>query len=81
VRDDKGKAMIVRYEAVNTMPLNEFLKEHGRVQELRESNLEQKRAIAEQKKEIAELKRHCTSKPKRFAKSVRASSLRQRPTD
>ena len=27
-RDDKGKAYTVRYEAVNAMLLNEFLKEH-----------------------------------------------------
>lgn len=30
-RDDQGKPYTVRYEAVNTMLLNEFLKEHRRV--------------------------------------------------
>jgi trimeric autotransporter adhesin len=49
VRDGEGKVNTVRYEAVNAMLLNEFLKEHGRVQELRAS-------AAEQKKEIAKLK-------------------------
>jgi hypothetical protein len=34
VRDEKGQAFTVRYEAVNAMLLNEFLKEHQRVQEL-----------------------------------------------
>jgi len=34
VRDTDGKVMTVRYEAVNAMLLNEFLKEHGKVQEL-----------------------------------------------
>jgi len=34
VRDEEGKAMTVRYEAVNAMLLNEFLKEHRKVQEL-----------------------------------------------
>jgi Chaperone of endosialidase len=34
VRDEEGKVMTVRYEAVNAMLLNEFLKEHRRVQEL-----------------------------------------------
>jgi len=29
-RDDEGKAYTVRYEAVNAMLLNEFLKEHRR---------------------------------------------------
>jgi hypothetical protein len=33
-RDDQGKAYTVRYEAVNAMLLNEFLKEHRKVQEL-----------------------------------------------
>ena len=34
VRDEQGKVMTVRYEAVNAMLLNEFLKEHRKVQEL-----------------------------------------------
>ena len=33
-RDDDGKPYSVRYEAVNAMLLNEFLKEHRKVQEL-----------------------------------------------
>src|SRR5713226_5895660 len=32
-RDDQGKAYTVRYEAVNAMLLNEFLKEHHTVQD------------------------------------------------
>jgi hypothetical protein len=47
-RDDDGKPHTVRYEAVNAMLLNEFLKEHREVQE-------QKATIAEFKKEIANL--------------------------
>ena len=35
VRDDDGEIYTVRYEAVNAMLLNEFLKEHRRVQEQR----------------------------------------------
>jgi hypothetical protein len=34
-RDDHGKPYTVRYEAVNAMLLNEFLKEHRTVQELK----------------------------------------------
>jgi Carboxypeptidase regulatory-like domain/Chaperone of endosialidase len=34
LRDDSGKVYTVRYEAVNAMLLNEFLKEHREVQEL-----------------------------------------------
>ena len=32
-RDDRGKRYSVRYEAVNAMLLNEFLKEHREVEE------------------------------------------------
>jgi trimeric autotransporter adhesin len=35
VRDADGKVYTVRYEAVNAMLLNEFLKEHREVQELK----------------------------------------------
>jgi len=34
IRDEDGKVMTVRYEAVNAMLLNEFLKEHRKVEEL-----------------------------------------------
>jgi hypothetical protein len=33
-RDAEGKVYTVRYEAVNAMLLNEFLKEHRKVEEL-----------------------------------------------
>jgi hypothetical protein len=48
VRDRDGKLQTVRYEAVNAMLLNEFLKEHGQVQEL-------KGTVAQQQKEIQAL--------------------------
>jgi len=35
LRDAEGKVYTVRYEAVNAMLLNEFLKEHQMVQELK----------------------------------------------
>ncbi len=47
-RDERGRPFTVRYEAVNAMLLNEFLKEHRRVDE-------QGATIAEFKKKIAEL--------------------------
>src|SRR5260370_36345573 len=34
VRDDKGEIYTVRYDQVNAMLLNEFLKEHRKVQDL-----------------------------------------------
>src|SRR6266568_1665776 len=44
-RDDQGKVYTVRYEAVNAMLLNEFLKEHRRVEELKASAAEQQKEI------------------------------------
>ena len=48
VRDDAGEIYTVRYEAVNAMLLNEFLKEHGQVQQL-------KTTVAQQQKQIEAL--------------------------
>ena len=44
-RDDEGKVYTVRYEAVNAMLLNEFLKEHRTVEELKEIVAKQEKAI------------------------------------
>jgi len=54
-RDDEGKPCTVRYEAVNATLLNEFLKEHKKVEEQigREQKLEA--TVAEQQKEIQAL--------------------------
>jgi hypothetical protein len=45
--------MTVRYEAVNAMLLDEFLKEHQEVEQLRTSNAEQKDRLLEQHRQIA----------------------------
>jgi hypothetical protein len=50
VRDKKGEIYTVRYEAVNAMLLNEFLKEHARVEE-------QDRKIQKQETTITQLKK------------------------
>jgi hypothetical protein len=47
-RDEQGKPYTVRYEAVNAMLLNEFLKEHRTVQDL-------KAVVAQQQKQIEAL--------------------------
>jgi len=47
-RDATGQVSSVRYEAVNAMLLNEFLKEHHQVQDL-------KAIVAEQQKQIKAL--------------------------
>ena len=49
-RDDDGKPYTVRYEAVNAMLLNEFLKEHRKVEALESTMAKLKLAIAEQQK-------------------------------
>jgi hypothetical protein len=48
VRDKQGKPYTVRYDQVNAMLLNEFLKEHRTVREL-------KATVAQQQKQIEAL--------------------------
>ena len=52
VRDEEGKPYSVRYEQVNAMLLNEFLKEHRKVEELEANAAQQQRNLAEQQKRI-----------------------------
>jgi hypothetical protein len=54
-RDEEGKPYTVRYEAVNAMLLNEFLKEHRTVQEQQGTISQLKSALAQQQKEIKAL--------------------------
>ena len=54
-RDDKGEVETVRYDAVNAMLLNEFLKEHETVQELKSVAVKQEGMIARQEKQIEAL--------------------------
>jgi len=53
-RDDQGKVYTVRYEAVNAMLLNEFLKEHCTVQELKSAAAKQEANVAKQEATIAQ---------------------------
>jgi hypothetical protein len=46
IRDPDGKPYTVRYEAVNAMLLNEFLKEHKKIEEQQATIVELKKAIA-----------------------------------
>jgi len=55
VRDDNGEIYTVRYDAVNAMLLNEFLKEHRAVQELKSVVAKQEAAAAQQQKQIEAL--------------------------
>jgi uncharacterized coiled-coil protein SlyX len=48
VRDAKGQVFTVRYEAVNAMLLNEFLKEHRKVEEQETTMMQLKATVAKQ---------------------------------
>ncbi len=72
VRDKDGKPYSVRYDQVNAMLLNEFLKEHKKVEEQGRDIVEQKLTIAELKKEVetvtARVKEHDSEMHKMSAK-------------
>ena len=59
VRDEEGKVMTVRYDAVNAMLLNEFLKDHRKVKLLEATVADQRNefqtTIAKQQKQIEAL--------------------------
>ena len=55
-RDAQGKVFTVRYEAVNAMLLNEFLKEHRTVEELKADGAKQEATIEKQEATITQLK-------------------------
>ena len=72
-KDEEGKPYTVRYEAVNAMLLNEFLKEHRKGEE-REAMLEALNAtVAEQQKEIGAL----TASLKEEAAQIQKVTARQ----
>jgi Chaperone of endosialidase len=58
VRDENGEIYTVRYDAVNAMLLNEFLKEHRKVQNQERKNQEQEVVIAQLKKQIETVVAH-----------------------
>jgi uncharacterized coiled-coil protein SlyX len=54
VRDDHGEIYTVRYEAVNAMLLNEFLKQHRKAQEQEASIVQLKSTVAKQEAAIGQ---------------------------
>ena len=60
-RDEKGKPQSVRYEAVNAMLLNEFLKEHKKVEEQQASisqlKSEMQTMVAQLKEQAAQIQK------------------------
>jgi hypothetical protein len=75
VRDENGEIYTVRYEAVNAMLLNEFLKEHGTVQELKSTAAKQEATIARQQKQIEAL----TTGLQKVSDQLELSSPRRAP--
>ena len=57
LRDEDGKPFTVRYHQINGMLLNEFLKEHRKVQALQATITELKSDAAKQKATMSELKK------------------------
>jgi uncharacterized coiled-coil protein SlyX len=53
-RDAEGHIYTVRYEAVNAMLLNEFLKEHRKVEELKSTATKQEATISQLKSTVAQ---------------------------
>ena len=53
-RDAEGKVFTVRYDEVNAMLLNEFLKEHKKVEAQQATITEQQASIAELKSTVAQ---------------------------
>ncbi len=78
VRDKEGKVNTVRYEAVNAMLLNEFLKEHGKVEELASTVAKQQATIAQQRRDlqakIGELESTITAQLKEQAEQIQKVS-------
>ena len=56
-RDENGHLLTVRYDSINAMLLNEFLKEHRTVAELKANAAKQEATIAKQQKQIEALTR------------------------
>ena len=57
-RDDQGRPYSVRYEAVNAMLLNEFLKEHKKVEEQQATITELKSTVAQQEMDFQAIAAH-----------------------
>jgi kumamolisin len=61
VRDADGQPYSVRYDTVNAMLLNEFLKQHGRLRASIEAGREQAKVVTRQEDELAALEARITA--------------------
>ena len=83
VRSEKGELHTVRYDAVNAMLLNEFLKEHKKMEEQRETILRLKSDAGKQEATISELKKDMevlTARVKKQATEIRKVGARVQMT-
>jgi hypothetical protein len=78
-RDEQGKPYTVRYEAVNAMLLNEFLKEHRKVEALESTVAYQQSINAEQQKEIQALTESLTEQASQIQKVSAQLQANKRP--
>jgi hypothetical protein len=71
-RDDQGKVNTVRYEAVNAMLLNEFLKEHRKVEDQGRKEQEQEATITQLKSTVAQQQKDFQSALAQQQKEIKA---------
>jgi len=72
VRDENGEIYTVRYDAVNAMLLNEFLKEHGKVEEQDASIKQLKSTVTKQEATIAQQRKDFEAQTARQQKQIEA---------
>jgi hypothetical protein len=78
VRDENGHIYTVRYDAVNAMLLNEFIKEHRKVEEQERKMSAQSRKAQEQEATIAQLKSTVARQRKDFEATAAQLSATQK---
>jgi trimeric autotransporter adhesin len=66
VCDKEGKPFSVRYDQVNAMLLNEFLKEHKKVEEQQSKTAKQEATIAELQSAVAQQQKNFTQQKKQI---------------
>jgi len=74
VRDAEGKVYSVRYEAVNAMLLNEFLKEHKKVEEQETAITKLNSTVAKQEATIAQQQKDFTARLKQMDAKIQTVS-------
>jgi hypothetical protein len=76
-RDEEGKPYTVRYEAVNAMLLNEFLKEHRKVEEQGRKDQELEATIAQLKSTVAQQQKDFQSTVAKLQKDFQLTAAQQ----